>query len=120
MGDAAGESPDALHALGTKKLSFELFFLGNISINRQDGFWLIGFITHQCPATFKDNVFVVFGNLMQLTLPGATIQDSLQGNFKLQWLILVQNLISILALYLNCLPTIQAFGTFVPRSEERR
>jgi hypothetical protein len=44
--DAAGERPDAFQPLGAQELRFESLLLGDVGVDRQDGFRLALHISH--------------------------------------------------------------------------
>ena len=71
MRDAAGERPNALQTLRAQKLRFELLLLGDVGVDRQDGFGLpsASRTKVQCPSTITARPSLVMWRISPFHLP---------------------------------------------------
>src|SRR4051812_40811042 len=79
MGNSSRESADAFHPLGTKKMCFKFFSLGNIRVNNQKRSRIIFPVPDETPTTLHQDLFSFLCKLLHFTLPIPFAQRLLTG-----------------------------------------
>jgi len=75
VGDAAGQGPDALHALRAEELGLQLPHLGHVGVDDEHRPRRAPLVPHQRPAALHDQVAAVPRPLLQDPGPDAVLQD---------------------------------------------
>ena len=87
MRQPAGERADAFEALAAKQLRFQLFLVGDVAIDDENGLGFAVRLAHQRPAAVNGQLVPVAGFLFHLARPRVLVLHGLQraGGFK--WIV---------------------------------
>ncbi len=111
--NAAGQSTDALHALGAEELGLEALFLGDVGVDRENGLGPAVRVPHQGPADLHRDVAAIFRPRDDLALPGAFGYQRCQRRPEPGG-ILVEHLDSGAAQHFSGGPAVHVLGALVP------
>jgi len=116
--NAADQRPKAFQPLAAEKLLLQLFLLGDVGFDAQDGLGMALFITDKRRADLDDDLFAALGEFPQFThpFPGG-LQGFLLGGKLRRRRLVKKHFQDVAAQGLLLGPAIDAAGALVPKGD---